>query len=44
MSATNYLLVVKVEKNVSFYEKLGFRGYKTEKLATEETIFVFMEK
>jgi ribosomal protein S18 acetylase RimI-like enzyme len=31
-------------KNVSFYEKFGFRGYKTEKLATEETIFVFMEK
>jgi ribosomal protein S18 acetylase RimI-like enzyme len=31
-------------KNVSFYEKLGFRGYKAEKLATEETIFVFMEK
>jgi ribosomal protein S18 acetylase RimI-like enzyme len=31
-------------KNVSFYEKLGFRGYKTEKLAAEETIFVFMEK
>ncbi|MBZ5748813.1 MULTISPECIES: GNAT family N-acetyltransferase [Metabacillus] len=31
-------------KNVSFYEKLGFTGYKTEKLATEETIFVFMEK
>jgi ribosomal protein S18 acetylase RimI-like enzyme len=31
-------------KNVSFYEKLGYIGYKTEKLAREETIFVFMEK
>lgn len=35
----------KSEKNISFYEKLGYAGYKTEKLLDrEETIFVFMEK
>jgi ribosomal protein S18 acetylase RimI-like enzyme len=31
-------------KNISFYEKLGYKGYKTERLAREETIFIFMEK
>ncbi|MBY6051938.1 GNAT family N-acetyltransferase [Cytobacillus firmus] len=34
----------KSEKNISFYEKLGYAGYKTEKLEREETIFIFMEK
>jgi ribosomal protein S18 acetylase RimI-like enzyme len=32
------------KKNISFYEKLGYKGYRTEKLAREETVFLFMEK
>jgi ribosomal protein S18 acetylase RimI-like enzyme len=31
-------------KNISFYEKLGYQAFKTEKLDREETVFVFMEK
>ncbi|MFC0236741.1 GNAT family N-acetyltransferase [Fictibacillus phosphorivorans] len=31
-------------KNISFYEKLGYKVFKTHKLDFEETIFVFMEK
>ncbi|WP_141432727.1 GNAT family N-acetyltransferase [Bacillus sp. 03113] len=31
-------------KNISFYEKLGYQGYKTGKMDSEETIFLFMEK
>ncbi|MFJ5760786.1 GNAT family N-acetyltransferase [Neobacillus sp. NPDC093182] len=31
-------------KNISFYEKLGYRGYKKGKLDREETVFIFMEK
>ncbi|MED1865745.1 GNAT family N-acetyltransferase [Fictibacillus nanhaiensis] len=31
-------------KNISFYEKLGYKAFKTQKLDFEETIFVFMEK
>ncbi|WP_137791067.1 GNAT family N-acetyltransferase [Bacillus sp. E(2018)] len=31
-------------KNISFYEKLGYKAFKTHKLDFEETIFVFMEK
>lgn len=34
----------KSTKNISFYEKLGYKGFKTEKLPREETIFIFMEK
>lgn len=34
----------KSEKNINFYEKLGYAGYKTKKLDREETIFIFMEK
>ncbi len=34
----------KSTKNISFYEKLGFTGYKTEKLPREETVFLFMKK
>ncbi|WP_163103175.1 GNAT family N-acetyltransferase [Peribacillus alkalitolerans] len=32
------------KKNISFYEKIGYKGYKTEKLAREDTVFLFMEK
>jgi ribosomal protein S18 acetylase RimI-like enzyme len=31
-------------KNISFYEKLGYKGYKTGKLAGIESHFLFMEK
>jgi ribosomal protein S18 acetylase RimI-like enzyme len=31
-------------KNISFYKKLGYKGYKTEKLPREDTVFLFMEK
>lgn len=31
-------------RNISFYEKLGYRGFKHEKLPIEETVFLFMEK
>jgi GNAT superfamily N-acetyltransferase len=31
-------------KNISFYEKLGYKAFKTHKLDFEDTIFVFMEK
>ncbi|MDM5317391.1 GNAT family N-acetyltransferase [Fictibacillus sp. b24] len=31
-------------KNISFYEKLGYKGFKTQKLDREETVFLFMEK
>ncbi|KZE68967.1 GCN5 family acetyltransferase [Fictibacillus phosphorivorans] len=34
----------KSTKNISFYEKLGYKGYKTQKLDREETVFLFMEK
>ncbi len=34
----------KNKKNVSFYEKLGYKIYKTQKLDIEDTLFVFMEK
>lgn len=34
----------KSTKNISFYEKLGYKGYKKQKLDREETIFLFMEK
>jgi ribosomal protein S18 acetylase RimI-like enzyme len=34
----------KSEKNIRFYEKLGYPGFKTEKLEREETLFIFMEK
>ncbi|MFG6120962.1 GNAT family N-acetyltransferase [Thalassobacillus sp. B23F22_16] len=34
----------KSTKNISFYEKLGYKGFKTEKLEREETVFIFMEK
>lgn len=34
----------KSEKNIRFYEKLGYAGFKTEKLEREETLFIFMEK
>ena len=32
------------KKNIPFYEKLGYKGYKKEKLPREDTIFLFMEK
>ncbi|WP_108669240.1 GNAT family N-acetyltransferase [Peribacillus acanthi] len=32
------------KKNISFYEKIGYKGYKIEKLAREDTVFLFMEK
>jgi ribosomal protein S18 acetylase RimI-like enzyme len=31
-------------KNINFYKKLGYKGYKTEKLPREDTVFLFMEK
>lgn len=31
-------------KNISFYEKLDYKAFKTHKFDFEETIFVFMEK
>ncbi|MGJ9459221.1 GNAT family N-acetyltransferase [Oceanobacillus sp. CF4.6] len=31
-------------KNIALYEKLGYKGYKTEKLDIEDTVFLFMEK
>jgi ribosomal protein S18 acetylase RimI-like enzyme len=31
-------------KNISFYEKLGYQGFKKEKLDRENTIFIFMTK
>ncbi|KAF0820667.1 Acetyltransferase, GNAT family [Bacillus sp. ZZV12-4809] len=34
----------KSEKNIRFYEKLGYAGFKTAKLEREETLFIFMEK
>jgi hypothetical protein len=34
----------KSTKNISFYEKLGYKGFKEQKLDREETIFLFMEK
>lgn len=34
----------KSTKNISFYEKLGYKGFKTQKLDREETVFLFMEK
>jgi ribosomal protein S18 acetylase RimI-like enzyme len=34
----------KSTKNISFYEKLGYKGYKKQKLDREETVFLFMEK
>jgi ribosomal protein S18 acetylase RimI-like enzyme len=34
----------KSTKNISFYEKLGYKGYKKQKLDREETIFLFIEK
>ncbi|SEN38806.1 Acetyltransferase (GNAT) domain-containing protein [Mesobacillus persicus] len=32
------------KKNISFYQKLGYRGYKEAKLPGVETLFIFMEK
>jgi ribosomal protein S18 acetylase RimI-like enzyme len=34
----------KSARNISFYEKLGYKGFKEERLDREETIFLFMEK
>jgi predicted lactoylglutathione lyase len=34
----------KSTKNISFYEKLGYKGNKKQKLDREETVFLFMEK
>jgi ribosomal protein S18 acetylase RimI-like enzyme len=31
-------------KNIHFYKKLGYRGYKKEKLPREDTVFLFIEK
>ncbi|KGP92448.1 GNAT family acetyltransferase [Pontibacillus chungwhensis BH030062] len=31
-------------ENIAFYEKLGYLGYKKEKLPREETVFLFMRK
>ena len=34
----------KSEKNISLYEKLGYKGFKQEILPVEETVFLFMRK
>lgn len=34
----------KSTRNISFYEKLGYKGYKHEKSPIEETVFLYMEK
>ncbi|WP_345241939.1 GNAT family N-acetyltransferase [Pontibacillus salipaludis] len=34
----------KSRENIAFYEKLGYVGYKEEKLPREETVFLFMRK
>ncbi|UOR10840.1 GNAT family N-acetyltransferase [Halobacillus amylolyticus] len=34
----------KSTKNIAFYEKLGYKGYKTKQLPREDTVFLFMEK
>ncbi|MFD2923773.1 GNAT family N-acetyltransferase [Halobacillus naozhouensis] len=34
----------KSTKNITFYETLGYTGYKTEQLPREDTVFLFMEK
>ncbi|MDR7074417.1 GNAT family N-acetyltransferase [Fictibacillus barbaricus] len=31
-------------KNITFYERLGYKGFSEKKLDREETIFIFMEK
>ncbi len=31
-------------KNISFYEKLGYKGFKYEKSLIEDTLFLFMRK
>ncbi|MBB6449481.1 ribosomal protein S18 acetylase RimI-like enzyme [Geomicrobium halophilum] len=31
-------------KNIALYEKLGYKGYKKEKLDVEDTVFLFMMK
>jgi ribosomal protein S18 acetylase RimI-like enzyme len=31
-------------RNISFYEKLGYKGFKREKSPVEDTVFLFMEK
>jgi ribosomal protein S18 acetylase RimI-like enzyme len=31
-------------KNISFYEKLGYKGFKYEKSQIEDTVFLFMRK
>ncbi|MBM7691166.1 ribosomal protein S18 acetylase RimI-like enzyme [Peribacillus deserti] len=38
------ITVKKCAKNISFYEKLGYKGYKTKKLEGEEALFLCMEK
>ncbi|OLN21193.1 GNAT family N-acetyltransferase [Domibacillus antri] len=31
-------------KNISLYEKLGYKGFKQEKLPVEDTVFLYMRK